>query len=97
MGEYDGALDKADEAVVFYSRHALELKRMPELPEAVVQKGFNKANLAVITNKQALDIWLKQRIFENANLVLMSSGNYDGLDMEHFSKTITTNTPVSLS
>ena len=29
MNEYNGAMDKADEAAVFYSKHALELKECP--------------------------------------------------------------------
>lgn len=81
MNEYNGALDKADEAVVFYSKHALELKRMPELDKDVVLKGFNKAGLLVITDKAVLEDRLKKQNFKNANLVLMSSGNFDGLDM----------------
>src|ERR1700761_9290658 len=32
LSEYRGSLDPADKAVVFYSRHALELKRLPPLP-----------------------------------------------------------------
>ena len=42
MKEYNGALEMADEAAVFYSKHALELKRMPDLPKEVVKNGFNK-------------------------------------------------------
>ena len=33
MEEYKGAMDKADEAAVFYSEHALQLKRLPSLPK----------------------------------------------------------------
>ena len=38
MSEYKGALNDADEAAVFYSKHALELKRMPELKKEAVEK-----------------------------------------------------------
>ncbi|HKG68311.1 MAG TPA: Mur ligase family protein, partial [Segetibacter sp.] len=54
IGEYKGAMDKADKAAVFYSKHALELKRMPELPKQVVLEGFAKENLEVITDKEDL-------------------------------------------
>lgn len=90
MQEYNGALDKADEAAVFYSQHALELKRMPDLPRSVVERGFGKSGLAVITNREELYSWLTSQDYENANLVLMSSGNYDGLDIsELITKTLT--------
>ncbi len=81
LSEYKGALDPADKAVVFYSRHALELKRLPPLPEEVVQAGFGKAGLTVIQDKEELQAWLMQQSYKNVNLLLMSSGNYDGLDM----------------
>jgi UDP-N-acetylmuramate: L-alanyl-gamma-D-glutamyl-meso-diaminopimelate ligase len=81
MTEYKGAMDNADEAVVFYSSHALELKRMPELKKEKVIEGFAKDNLAVITNKDELAAWLQKHDYTNANLLLMSSGNYDGLDI----------------
>jgi UDP-N-acetylmuramate: L-alanyl-gamma-D-glutamyl-meso-diaminopimelate ligase len=81
LHEYKGALDLADEAVVFYSRHALELKRLPPLPEEKVRDEFGKPGLAVIQEKEELQHWLMERSYKNANLLLMSSGNYDGLDL----------------
>ncbi|MCW3115018.1 MAG: UDP-N-acetylmuramate--L-alanine ligase [Segetibacter sp.] len=89
MSEYKGALDKADHAAVFYSKHALELKRMPDLPRETVEGGFQKDGLSVITDRNDLLDWLSQRQYENANLVLMSSGNYDGLDVISFAENIT--------
>ncbi len=84
MTEYKGAMDDADEAVVFYSSHALELKRMPNLKKEKVQEGFSKENLAVITNRDELAKWLQKQNYDNANLLLMSSGDYDGLDVLNY-------------
>jgi UDP-N-acetylmuramate: L-alanyl-gamma-D-glutamyl-meso-diaminopimelate ligase len=89
MNEYNGALDKADVAVVFYSKHALELKRMPDLPKEKVIAGFNKAVLVVLNDKEALWQFMQEQNYTDANLVLMSSGNYDGLDMVSFAESIT--------
>lgn len=88
MQEYQGAMDKADVAVVFYSNHALELKRMPALPKELVEKGFNKENLLVLNDKESLFSWLSQQNYNNSNLLLMSSGNYDGIDMQKFANSI---------
>ena len=88
MEEYNGALDKADKAVVFYSKHALELKRLPDLPKEAVINGFAKEGLEVITDKESLQHWLKDQQYKNTNLVLMSSGNYDNLDVNAFAKTV---------
>jgi len=89
MKEYSGAMDKADDAVVFYANHALELKRMPPLPKQKVQDGFNKVGLLVMNDKQELLNWLSQQSFADSNVLLMSSGNYDGLDVVTFAKNIT--------
>lgn len=89
MKEYNGAMDDADEACVFYSQHALELKRMPHLPEETVKKGFAKPDLAVFNERSALENWLNHLNYKNAVVAFMSSGNYDGLDTEAFAKRIT--------
>ncbi|MBS1603592.1 MAG: peptidoglycan synthetase [Bacteroidetes bacterium] len=88
LSEYRGSLDPADEAVVFYSRHALELKRLPPLPEQRVKEEFGKPGLAVIQDREELRAWLMQESFKNVNLLLMSSGNYDGLDVTALSAEI---------
>lgn len=84
MKEYDGALEKADVAIVFYSKHALAIKRLPDLPEASVRDGFNKNDLQVFTDAAALSKWLSSQQYQDTNLLLMSSGNYDGLDLPVF-------------
>ena len=81
LSEYKGAMDPADKAAVFYSRHALELKRLPPLSPEKVAAAFGRADLAVINEKEELLKWLTQQSYKNANLLLMSSGNYDGLDL----------------
>jgi UDP-N-acetylmuramate: L-alanyl-gamma-D-glutamyl-meso-diaminopimelate ligase len=89
MKEYNGALEPADEAAVFYSKHALELKRMPELKKEAVKAGFNKAGLAVINKRDDLEEWLAKRNFKNSIVLFMSSGNYDGFDALAFAEEIT--------
>jgi len=89
LSEYQGALDLADKAVVFYSRHALELKRLPPLSPEKVAAGFGKKDLVVLNEKEELLKWLMEQSYENVNLLLMSSGNYDGLDMISFTNQIT--------
>ena len=88
MHQYKGALDKTDIAVVFYSKHALHIKGLPELPENYVVEGFDKNGLLVMTDKSELEQWLRAQDYANTNLVLMSSGNYDGIDLPSFTPTL---------
>lgn len=88
MHQYKGALEKTDTAVVFYSKHALQIKGLPELPESYVVEGFDKNGLLVMTDKTVLEDWLRAQDYSNTNLVLMSSGNYDGIDLPSFAPTL---------
>ncbi len=89
MEQYDGAFDQVDVGVVFFSKHALELKRLPDLPTEKVIQGFNKKGLIVINDKKVLTDWFNQQNFTHSNILLMSSGNYDGLDIISLAKQIT--------
>ena len=89
MKEYKGALSKADAAAVFYSQHALELKRMPPLPKEIVKNGFGRKDMMVFNDKNELENWLNQQDYKNAVVVFMSSGNYDGLNTEALARRIT--------
>jgi UDP-N-acetylmuramate: L-alanyl-gamma-D-glutamyl-meso-diaminopimelate ligase len=82
MPQYKGVLNPADDACVFYSHHAMEIKKMSNLPRDVVMSGFEKDGLFIINTRETLDLWLAERDYEKANLLLMSSGNFDGLDLK---------------
>lgn len=88
MMQYNQAMELADVAVVFYSKHALELKRMPPLPETAVVKGFDKPGLKVFTDKNTLADFLLNQDYSNTNLLLMSSGNYDGTNVAALAKQV---------
>lgn len=88
MKEYMGALDGVDEAVVFYAKHALEIKKMPDLPADKVKEGFGNDALIVMNDKSELLNWLRKINTANANILFMSSGNYDGLNINSLAEEI---------
>lgn len=81
MSEYKSAMDKADIAIVFYSNHALELKRMKPLSEEDVRNGFQKEGLQVVTNRARLEEILKKIEKTETNFLFMSSGTYEGMEI----------------
>lgn len=93
MTEYAGALAPADTAAVFYSAHALEIKRMPNLNPDVIKKGFEREDLTVLTSRAALEAFLDQQDFDNTNLLMMSSGDYEGLDFAGLKKYLSVKKP----
>jgi UDP-N-acetylmuramate: L-alanyl-gamma-D-glutamyl-meso-diaminopimelate ligase len=89
LAEYHGSLADADAAAVYYSPHALELKRLPPLPAEKIIAGFDKKGLTVLSEKRDLEDWLLKQSYKNVNLLFMSSGNYDGLDIQAVTDRIT--------
>jgi UDP-N-acetylmuramate: L-alanyl-gamma-D-glutamyl-meso-diaminopimelate ligase len=89
MNEYAGVMSNADKGIVFFSKHALELKRLPALNFETIKKGFAKEALSVFDKKADLEDWLNKQDYTNSIVLFMSSGNYEGMDLDHIAKTIT--------
>ncbi len=86
LKEYKGALNAADESVVFYSPDAVKIKRLDEVTEKQIADAFQKKELQVFTDPEAFKGFLFNQDFENKALLLMSSGNYGGLNFDEISE-----------
>lgn len=82
LKEYKGALDAADVAVVFYSPHAVEIKKLEEVTHEQIANAFERDDLIIYTNPDDFKEYLFSQNFDNKALLLMSSGNYGGLDFD---------------
>lgn len=82
LSEYNGALDHSDEAVVFYSPKALEIKKLKKVSEQQIKQAFQNDSVKIFTDPNLFKTYLFQKDLENSVLLLMSSGNYGGLDFE---------------
>lgn len=82
LKEYEGALDAADEAVVFYSPDAVKIKKLEEVSKVQIEQAFNRKDLRIYTNPTEFQEYLKQKEFTDSVLLLMSSGNYGGLSFD---------------
>lgn len=84
LKEYEGALDNADVAVVFYSPDAVKIKQLEEVSYEQIAKAFNREDLVIYTNPAAFKEYLYHLKFdtEKIALLLMSSGNYGGLNFD---------------
>ena len=82
LKEYIGALDPADEAVVFYSPNAVKIKRLKEVSAKQIAKAFQREDLIIYTDPKEFKDFLFHKDLKNTAVLLMSSGNYGGLDFE---------------
>jgi len=88
LEEYKGALDKADKAVVFYSPHAVKIKQLEEVTKEQIGEAFERDDLIIYTNPEDFKKFLFSQEIKNKAIILMSSGNYGGLDFEEVKRLI---------
>jgi len=80
LSQYDGAMKNADKAYVYYSPKTLAHKKLQNLSPEEVKQAFNSDNITVFTDSKELVGNLKTKNWHNKNLLMMSSGNFDGVD-----------------
>jgi len=83
LDEYAHSMNGADNSIVFFSHHALELKGLPNLDKGLIKDHFDRKDLEVIDNKEALEARVQELIKTDGRpvfLLLMSSGTFDGID-----------------
>ena len=82
LKEYEGALDAADIAVVFYSPDAVKIKQLEEVTYEQIAQSFKRDDLLIFTHPEKFKLFLFSYNLDNTALLLMSSGNYGGLQFE---------------
>jgi UDP-N-acetylmuramate: L-alanyl-gamma-D-glutamyl-meso-diaminopimelate ligase len=80
--EYSGSLDQADNSIVFFSPKTLKSKGLPPLDKSRVIESFQNPQIEVFTSRQELESFLSGLDRNNTVLLLMSSGNFEGMDLE---------------
>ena len=88
LKEYEGALEFADVAVVFYSPDAVKIKQLEEVTYDQIASAFNRNDLIIYTNPSEFKDFLFNQNLENTALLLMSSGNYGGLNFDEVKEMI---------
>lgn len=88
LPEYKGTFDAPDVAVVYFSPHTIEHKKLTPITPDEVREAFGNPNLQVFTDNQALRTFLGEQNWENTNLLMMSSGTFDGLNLPELAKGI---------
>ena len=88
LKEYEGALDAADIAVVFYSPDAVKIKQLEEVSYDQIAQSFQRDDLIIYTNPSEFKDFLFNYDLNNSALLLMSSGNYGGLHFDEVKELI---------
>ena len=78
----------ADIAIVYFNPHTIQLKRLPQISIQQVKDAFGREDLMVYNEAGKMLSDLLNMDWRNKTLLLMSSGNFDGLDPEDIAKKI---------
>ncbi|MEI6815560.1 MAG: Mur ligase family protein [Bacteroidota bacterium] len=89
---YFGSMELADEAIVYFNPHTIEHKKLAPISVEEVMESFGGNNISVYTDAQILQHHLLNEDWKQKNLLLMSSGNFDGMNMEEFAAKIIAST-----
>lgn len=82
LDQYKDCMKTADTAIVYYNHHALELKKLPPIDIETVKTSFGDPNLMVFTDINKLQKYLESQSWDNANLLMMSSGDFNGTNLK---------------
>ena len=81
LPHYLGAMDSADAAVVYYSPEVVAHKKLPEISVDLVQDGFG-GKVIVFNHTNDVLNFISNQDWRNSVLLMMSSGNFDGIDYD---------------
>ena len=85
---YEATMQSADKAIVYFNPHTVAHKKLPEITRDQVQDAFNQQDLWVYNDAAKLVKDLLNSEWKGSNLLIMTSGNFDGQDLNALAKTI---------
>lgn len=86
LHHYSGSMKEADIAIVYFNHHAIKLKRLPEITPDQIRTGFSQPDLEVFDDSGKLVGRLSELPKENAVFLMMSSGDFDGIDLRQLER-----------
>jgi UDP-N-acetylmuramate: L-alanyl-gamma-D-glutamyl-meso-diaminopimelate ligase len=89
LDEYKGCMDEADAPIVFINRRTFEQKGLEPYDENRVKIAFNNVKLKFFNNSEILVEFLSYINYKGKNLLLMSSGDFGGINLNKLAEKAT--------
>jgi len=84
LPQYSGCMDEADVAFVYFNPDVIQHKHLKNIDPEQVKLAFGGKNLTVFTDSEALQVKLRALNYDNSALLLMTSGNFSGVNLIEF-------------
>jgi UDP-N-acetylmuramate: L-alanyl-gamma-D-glutamyl-meso-diaminopimelate ligase len=88
LPQYKDAMKGAQIGIVYFNPSKVESKGLEALSREIIRSAFNAPNLLVFTQADELQDYIQALPFSNRNLLMMSSGNFGGIDLAGLSKNL---------
>lgn len=88
LPQYKDTMSTADRAFVYFDPHTIEHKKLEPISSEQVAGAFGGNNLSVYTDSKELVTDLLSMNFRDTNVLLMSSGNFTGVDLASLAEEI---------
>ena len=85
---YEATMRAADKAIVYFNPATVAHKKLPEISVDQVKDAFNQPDLWVYNDAGKLVTDLLNSKWKDSNLLIMTSGNFDGQDLHALAKSI---------
>jgi UDP-N-acetylmuramate: L-alanyl-gamma-D-glutamyl-meso-diaminopimelate ligase len=86
LNEYAHSLDEADQAIVYFSPDVVQHKKLENFSIQDVKDAFQNDDIIVITETEELKKQVTDLSKDHQTILLMSSGNFGGIDIDEFAK-----------
>jgi len=84
LPQYAGCMKEADVAFVYYNPEVIQHKHLKDIDPEQVKQAFGGTNITVFTDSDALQQALRKLNYDNTALLLMTSGNFSGVNLKEF-------------
>ncbi len=90
LDQYAGSMNEADEAIVYFNPHTIAHKKLSALSTDQVKEAFGRSDIKVFNDSDLLKEYLKKKQYINDVLLIMTSGNFDGININSFAAELVT-------
>ena len=80
--QYKGAMNKADLPMVYFNPKTIEHKGLQEITKEQVFSAFDREDIIICNKSSEVIDYIRTIKWENTNLLMMSSGNFDGINFD---------------
>ncbi|RAJ37100.1 UDP-N-acetylmuramate--L-alanine ligase [Pedobacter cryoconitis] len=88
--QYADTMIRAENPIVYIDIKTFQQKKIKPFTEIDVQTAFNNDKLTFFDNASTLEQYLRGLDFRQTNLLLMSSGNFGGMDLTKLARELNT-------